>query len=70
MLFLSETGETGKLVPYLDHRAMADAIERLLDNPAYARAMGANLRRRALDLLDRASAQRFQRSTYQELLSC
>jgi len=34
-------GETGLLVPPRDHRAMADAIQLLLGDPARRRAMGA-----------------------------
>ena len=66
---LVETGETGELVPYLDHRALADAIERLLADPERARRMGANLRRRAMEMLDPAAADRAQIAAYEALLA-
>lgn len=66
---LVATGETGELVPYLDHAAMADAIERLLNDPAYARRMGDNLRARALEMLDPGAADRAQIAAYETLLS-
>lgn len=47
-----EQGITGELVPYLDNQKMAEAAERFLKNPDYARAMGAAARQRALDMMD------------------
>jgi len=66
---LIETGETGELVPYLDHDAMADAIERLLNDPETARRMGCELRGRAMNMLDPAAADRAQIAAYQALLA-
>ena len=41
-------GQTGLLVPPDDPQGIADAITRLVDNPVYARDLGANGRQRAL----------------------
>lgn len=65
---LVETGVTGELVPHLDQIAMADAIERLLDDPARARAMGDALRKRAAAMLDPAAADRAQIGAYESVL--
>lgn len=48
---LIETDVTGILVPGHDVAAMAAGAKRFLDDPAYARAMGAALRERALIML-------------------
>jgi glycosyltransferase involved in cell wall biosynthesis len=60
-------GETGELVPYLDHTAMADAIARILDDPERARRMGAALRAKAMAMLDPAAADRAQIAAYEAL---
>jgi glycosyltransferase involved in cell wall biosynthesis len=65
---LVTTGETGELVPYLDHRAMADAIQRILDDPARARRMGAALRARAMAMLDPVAADTAQIDAYRSLI--
>lgn len=65
---LVATGETGELVPYFDYVAMADATERLLDDPEYARAAGRRLRERTLALLDPATADAAQIDAYERLL--
>ena len=41
-------GKNGLLVPPRDARALADAIQRVLDNPAFAQRLGAEGRRRAV----------------------
>lgn len=61
---LIETGKTGELAPYLDHSALADGAEKLIRDPDYAREMGANLRRRALEMLDPKTADRVQIDAY------
>lgn len=43
---------TGELVPFLDYQAMADSVERFLEDPDYARAMGLAGRTRALEMMD------------------
>lgn len=63
-----KTGETGELVPYLDHTAMADAIERLLTDPERARLMGQRLRREALKIFEPAAVNRSQIEIYESLL--
>lgn len=65
---LVTTGETGELVPYLDYAAMADAIQRILDDPDRARRMGAALRVKAMAMLDPATADRAQIAAYEALL--
>ena len=63
------TGETGELVPYFDYTAMADATERLLADPQYARDAGKRLRARTLKLLDPAAADAAQIDAYESLLN-
>lgn len=65
---LVETGVTGELVPYLDSEAMADAVERLLDDPAGSRRMGAALRRRTLEMMDPAKIEETQIAVYDALI--
>jgi glycosyltransferase involved in cell wall biosynthesis len=65
---LVTTGETGELVPYLDHDAMADAIASILDDPERARRMGAALRAKAAEMLDPATADQAQIAAYQALI--
>jgi glycosyltransferase involved in cell wall biosynthesis len=61
-------GETGELVPYFDIMALADALERLLDDPSRARRMGCALRERTMRLLDPVAAREMQAATYDRLL--
>ena len=65
---LIRTGETGELVPHREWRQMTDAVERLLNSPVYARAMGDALRKRALMMLDPASLNQHEREHYAALL--
>lgn len=65
---LIETGVTGEIVPYLDDEAMAAAVERMLDDPARASAMGESLRRKALQILDPAANDDAQIAAYEELI--
>lgn len=62
------TGETGELVPFHDVAAMAAATERLLAHRDHARWLGANLRQRALALLDPGVARCSQIAAYEQLL--
>ena len=57
---LVESGVTGELVPYPDHEKMADAIQRFLDDPAYARRMGDAVRVRTLEMMDPEANDRMQ----------
>jgi glycosyltransferase involved in cell wall biosynthesis len=63
-----EPGVTGELVPFMDHEAMAEAAERLLDDPGRARKMGEALREKAVKLVDPAEADRSQAAAYEALL--
>jgi len=65
---LVHSGKTGELVPYLDHVAMADGIERLLVDPERAHRIGCNLRERALEMLDPTAADEAQIHAYESLL--
>ena len=48
---------------------MADALERFLNEPAYARAMSEAVRKRALDLLDPDVLDQHERDQYLALLN-
>lgn len=63
-----ETGKTGELVEYLNIEKLADAIERLLDNPDMARRYGDAVRDRAMAMLDPKTADRDQAALYDQLL--
>lgn len=63
-----KSGETGELVPHLDHSAMAGAAERLLRNRDYARRLGACARQLMLEVMDPDAADQAQKDTYLELL--
>ncbi len=65
---LIEAGVTGELVPHLAWQEMADAVERFLANPAYARAMGDSVRQRALEMMDPTLLNQHEREQYVALL--
>ena len=65
---LVETGITGELVPHRSWIEMADALERFLNEPTYARAMGEAVRERALELLDPDVLDQHERNQYLALL--
>lgn len=65
---LIETGVTGQLVPYRDVAALADAIERYLDDSDYALRMGGAVRQRVLDMMDPDLANRDQVSVYRRVM--
>lgn len=62
------TGVTGMLVPHGDVTALADATAQLLADPHTATRLGANLRRRALDMFDPKALDEHERSEYRKLL--
>jgi glycosyltransferase involved in cell wall biosynthesis len=62
-------GETGYLVPPGDPRSLAGAIERLLDDSALRRRLGAAGRIRVAERFDLASAQRAHLDLYRTLLA-
>lgn len=64
-----ETGVTGELVPFMDVQALACAIEKLLDDPDYARRMGDAARERALQMFDPECLNEHERQTYAGLLA-
>lgn len=65
---LIRSGETGELVPHLDHGALADAIARIVDDPARAATLGQNLRAHTLAMMDPVAADRDQIAAYEALL--
>jgi glycosyltransferase involved in cell wall biosynthesis/ubiquinone/menaquinone biosynthesis C-methylase UbiE len=64
---LIQTGETGELVPNLDWEKMADAVERLLADPPYARSMGDAVRNLALKMMNPDMLNQHERETYLSL---
>jgi glycosyltransferase involved in cell wall biosynthesis len=61
--------ETGYLVGNGDWRAMAERTQRLLDDPARARAMGAKAREKASAMMDPDALMRHEQAVYSELLT-
>lgn len=66
---LVETGVTGELVSHRDWKAMAEAVERFLADPADASRMGRAVRRRALEMLDPAILDQHERDQYSLLIA-
>lgn len=66
---LIQTDSTGILVEHGDVEALAAAAIRLLDDRPLAARLGANLRRRAMELLDPAALDAHEREQYQRLES-
>jgi glycosyltransferase involved in cell wall biosynthesis len=65
---LIRTAETGELVPARSWQKMADSVERFLQDPQYARAMGDAVRKRAFEMLDPATLNQHERDQYTQLL--
>jgi len=55
-------GENGLMAPYEDVDALFRQIHRYLDNPTYAKRMGENARKRALDFNPSSYARKFSKS--------
>ena len=66
---LIETGATGILVPHGYVDGLADAVATFLLDADRARALGRNLRKRALEFLDPLALDEHERSEYRKLLS-
>jgi glycosyltransferase involved in cell wall biosynthesis len=66
---LIETGVTGELVEDRNWLQMADAVERVLTDPAHARRIGEAVRRRALAMMDPERLDQHERDTYTRMLS-
>ena len=66
---LIETGVTGELVPFRKPEGLAAAAAQFLEDPAYARAMGAGARARAMDLLNPGELDEHERAVFSRLLS-
>lgn len=65
---LIQSGKTGELVPARSWSKMADAVERFLRDPTYARAMGAAARKAAFEMLDPETLNQHERDEYAKLL--
>lgn len=66
---LIKTGETGELVEYRNWSAMADAVVRMLDDPRYAKRMGENVRKAAMEMMDPVKLNEHERSEYEKLFA-
>ena len=64
-----ETGVTGELVPYSNYSRMADAVEKILNDPDYSKMIGENARKRMLKLMDRKASDEVLIGVYKKLLN-
>ena len=64
-----EHGITGELVPYLNYSLMADSIEKILKDKEYAQMIGANVRDRALKMMDPHAINEAMIGSYEKLLT-
>lgn len=65
---LVSNGETGRLVPYRDTRAMADAACDLVADPATAQTMADKARGATLEMMDPGRLMEHERAEYDKLL--
>lgn len=65
---LIKTGVTGELVPNLNWEEMAEVVERFLNRPEYARAMGDAVHKRALEMMDPETLNQHERDIFQKLI--
>ena len=63
-----ENGKSGLLIPAKDVKALVNALERLLKDPEFAKALGANARKHALEELDEQKVYPRILDRYQALL--
>jgi len=61
-------GETGILAPLGDTAALARGVERLVDNPSHAAAMGRALRTKAMSMMEPSELNRVESSVYLDLV--
>ena len=64
-----EDGVNGFVVPFLDHRAMAERALTLIGDPALRARMARTARERALDFADQDRIHALERETYERLLA-
>jgi glycosyltransferase involved in cell wall biosynthesis len=64
---LIETGVTGELVTNLAWEKMVHALERFIQEPCYARSMGAAVRKRALEMMDPEKLDQHEIETFHRL---
>lgn len=61
-------GETGELVPFRAWNALANSVERFLNDPDYALRMGRAAREAALRMFDRTSLDQHERDQYLKII--
>lgn len=66
---LIQTGKTGELVPFRDQQALAAAVVKLLDDPAYARRLGKGAREAALEMFDADRLLANERAAYANIVT-
>jgi glycosyltransferase involved in cell wall biosynthesis len=66
---LIETGVTGELVPHLDWKKMADAVEHFLTDSEYASRVGQAVRKRVLEMMDPLVLDQHERDIYDYLIN-
>ena len=66
---LIQTGKTGELVTYGDWSAMTDSVVKFLNDPAYAKLMGQNVRKAAMEMMDPVKLNEHERSEYDKILN-
>lgn len=66
---LIKTGETGELVECGNWHAMADSVAKLFDDPAYAKQMGQNARKAAMEMMDPEKLNQHERDEYDKLFA-
>ena len=66
---LIKTGETGELVEHQDWSAMANAVEKILDDSVYAKQIGANVRKVAIEMMDPKKLNKHERNEYDKLFA-
>jgi glycosyltransferase involved in cell wall biosynthesis len=65
---LIKTGFSGELVPYLDLGSMADSLEKLLNDSEYARKIGAEVRKRVIEMMDPEMLNQHERDQYRRVI--
>jgi glycosyltransferase involved in cell wall biosynthesis len=66
---LIQTGVTGELVPYLNYKNMVSSLEKFLNNPLYAIAMGNAVRKHVIKMMDPATLNQHEREQYSATLN-
>ena len=64
-----ETGVTGELVPNANYSLMANAIEKIIKDEGYGQMIGANVRKRMLEIMDPHESDKALIDVYDKLLT-